>query len=187
MGAAAASLGCVSANIFEAGNTWSVFEAGMRSQKVIEITPTTNSGSSYTVGMYYTDAELGGIMPANIKIAKTTAATMAAANATNTVTAPTTTFAFGNGHVFLASFTGFSKFFLINQNVVLPVTLVSFSGTLNNQQHSDLQWRTTNQFNLDYFEVQRSYDAVQFTAAGNVAAIQNSGGSTGLYISPIRL
>ena len=60
---AAANLGCVSSTIFEAGNTWQSFSAGQRSQKVIEITPTTNSGSSYTVGIYYTLAELDGKTP----------------------------------------------------------------------------------------------------------------------------
>jgi len=174
---ASANLGCVGANIFEAGTTWSAFEAGQRSQKVIEITPTTNTGASYTVSLYYTLAELGGIMPANIKIAKTNAATMAAANATNTATAPTTFTAFGTGYLFTASFTGFSKFFLINENVVLPVTLVSFSGHLNSQQHSELQWRATNQLNFNYYELQRSYDAVQFAPMGTVPAVQNNGGN----------
>jgi trimeric autotransporter adhesin len=172
---ATANLGCVSSNVFEAGNTWQSFNAGFRSQKVIEITPTTNSGASYTVGLYFTAAELTGQpTPANLKIAKTTAATMAGANATNTVIATTGLTAFGAGYLFTATFTGFSKFFLVNENVVLPVTLISFSGILNGQKHSDLQWRVTDQYNLKNFEVQRSYDGVQFTTAGDVDALQNS-------------
>ena len=171
---ASASLGCVSSNIFEAGTTWQSFAVGQRSQKVFEITPTTNSGTSYTVGIYYTLAELAGKTPSTLKIAKTNAATMAAANGSNTISAATTVTAFGTGYLFTANFTGFSKFFLIDPAVVLPVQLISFSGLLNSQEHSQLQWRTTNQLNFDHFEVQRSYDGVQFTPAGTVRAIQNN-------------
>ncbi len=171
---ASANLGCVTANVFAAGNTWQVFESGFRSQKVIDITPTTNSGAAYTVTLYFTLTELDGQTPGVLKIAKTTAATMAAANAGNTVSASTTVTAYGTGFLFTATFTGFSKFFLINAGVALPVTLISFSGTLNGQKHSELQWRVTDQYSLKNFEVQRSYDGVQFTTAGSVDALQNS-------------
>ncbi|MGF2413150.1 MAG: hypothetical protein ACQUYJ_12540, partial [Ferruginibacter sp.] len=171
---ASANLGCVSSNVFEAGNTWQSFNAGFRSQKVVEIIPTTNSGASYTVGLYFTAAELAGQTPANLKIAKTNAATMSAADGSNTTVAPTVATAFGTGYLFTATFTGFSKFFLTNENVVLPVTLISFSGILNAQKYSQLQWRVTDQYSLKNFEVQRSYDGVQFTTAGSVDALQNS-------------
>ncbi len=170
---AAANLGCVSSTILEAGNTWQTFLGGERSQKVFDITPTTNAGSTYTIGVYYTAAELAGKPPANLKLGKTTAATMAGANAGNTIIVTPTFTAFGTGYLFTASFTGFSKFFLVDAGVVLPVDLVSFSGYLNNQNHSALQWQTTNQYNLGHFEIQRSYDGVQFVTAGTVNAIQN--------------
>lgn len=172
--AASANLGCVSSNIFEAGTTWSSFNSGQRSQKVFEIIPTTNSGASYTVGLYFTAAELAGKIPSGLKIAKTNAASIAAANGTNTTTAVTSFAAFGAGYLFTASFTGFSKFFLVDNNVVLPVELISFNGALNNQQYSQLHWRTVNQVNLSNFEVQRSYDGIHFTKVGTVNALQNS-------------
>ncbi len=171
---ASANLGCVSSNIFEAGTTWSSFNSGQRSQKVFEIIPTTNSGATYTVGLYFTAAELAGKIPAGLKIAKTNAATIAAANGTNTTTAVTSFTAFGTGYLFTASFTGFSKFFLVDNNVVLPVELISFSGSLNNQQKSQLQWRTSNQVNLGNFEIQRSYDGIHFNKVATVNALQNT-------------
>jgi trimeric autotransporter adhesin len=180
------SLACVSSNVFEAGITWQPFTGGERSQKVIEVIPTTNTGSSYTISLYYTAAELAGKTPSTLRIAKTTAATLAAANATNTVIA-TTGFAAYNGtdYVFTASFTGFSKFFLVDNTVTLPVDLLSFSGYLNNQDHSLLQWQTTNQFNLDRFEVERSYDGIQFSTAGIVNATPNTATvQTYLYTDP---
>jgi hypothetical protein len=44
--AASSSLGCVNANIFEAGNTWQSFLGGLRSQKVFDIAPATNPGAT---------------------------------------------------------------------------------------------------------------------------------------------
>jgi trimeric autotransporter adhesin len=170
---AAANLGCVSTNILEAGTTWQPLISGQRSQKVFDISPATNPASAYNIGLYFTAAELAGKPPASLRIAKTTAATMAGANSSNTVIATTSFSAFGTGYLFTAPFVGFSKFFLVDANVVLPVDLISFSGQLNPQQHSALQWQTTNQYNLSNFEVQRSYDGIQFVTAGSVNAIQN--------------
>jgi trimeric autotransporter adhesin len=170
---ASANLGCVNASIFEAGTTWQSFIGGQRSQKVFDIAPTTNPGASYDMGLYFTTAELGGHTPATLRIAKTTAATMAGANSGNTVIVTTTATAFADGFVFNGSFSGFSKFFLVTAGVVLPVDLLSFSGHLNQQQHAALQWQTTNQFNLDNFTIERSYDGVQFGVAGTVRAVQN--------------
>ena len=170
------NLGCVNSSIFRAGKIWSAFSSGQASQKVIQIMPSNNiSTASYTVGLYYTLAELGGKLPARLKIAKTSAITMATANSTNTVTSATTVTAFGAGYLFTANFTGLSKYFLIDSNVVLPVKLGSFSGILNNLEHGQLQWSITNQFNLRNFEVQRSDDGLHFTTVGVVEAIQTSG------------
>ncbi|MGB3005113.1 MAG: T9SS type A sorting domain-containing protein, partial [Chitinophagaceae bacterium] len=175
---ATGSLGCVTSTIFEAGTTWQPLAGGLRSQKVYDIAPTTNPGSTYTVKLYFTTAELtgsGAIAPfSTLKIAKTTAATMAGVTVGNTVVVSTTSAVYnGTNYVFTATFTGFSKFFLINPAVALPVDLLSFSGYLNNQGNSALQWQTTNQYNLSNFEVQRSYDGAQFGTVGTVNAVQN--------------
>lgn len=171
---ATGNLQCVTATIFEAGSVWQSFGGGQRSQKVFDISPTTNPGSSYTLGLYITAAELAGKPPASVKIAKTTAATMAGANSANTIIAASTSFtAYGSDYLFTAPFTGFSKFFLIDNNVVLPVDLIAFSGYLNNNSFAVLNWKTTNPYNLKHFEVERSYDGIQFSNAGIVNALQN--------------
>ncbi len=173
---ASANLGCVTSNVFEAGNTWQAFQSGFRSQKVIDITPTTNSGATYTVSLYFTLAELDGQNPALLKIAKTTAATMAGANATNTISAPLIApTPFGTGYLYTATFSGFSKFFLINAGVALPVTLVSFSGSLNTQNNAQLQWKVSNEISLRNYEIERSYDGVQFTNVGTVNVSSGGG------------
>ncbi len=168
---ATADLGCVSSNIFEAGNTWQAFSGGFRSQKVIEVTPTTNPGATYTIGLYFTAAELSTYSgtPGALMIAKTTAATMAAANSGNTVKMATTPTAYGTGYIFTATFTGFSKFFLVDNNVSLPVTLLDFSGRLENKFVS-LKWSTSTELNSKYFDVEKSPDGTDFHSIGQVDA-----------------
>ena len=170
---ASASLGCVSSNIFEAGTTWQSFLGGQRSQKVFDITPTTNPGSSHTIGLYLTSAELGGKPPAGLRIAKTTAATMAAANAGNTVVVTTSFASYGTGDVFTASFSGFGKFFLIDAGVALPVTLLSFDGRLNNNSIL-LNWSTSSELNSKYFDLEKSSDGTNFYSIGTVNAAGTS-------------
>ena len=166
---ASASLGCTSSNIFAAGNTWQPFFGGMRSQKVFEILPATNPGASSTITLYYTAAELAGKTPGNLRIAQTTAATIAAANAGNTIIGNTTFVTYGSDYLFTAPFTGFSKFFLLDLNVVLPVTIVSFNGRLNNNK-IDLTWITVSEQDSKYFEIQKSADGANFHSMGNLNA-----------------
>ncbi len=170
---ASANLGCVTSNIFEAGDVWQPFFGGARSQKVFDITPSTNSGASYTVGLYFSAAELAGKNPSNLKIAKTIAPTVAEANAANTIIGTTTFSSYGTGYLFTASFTGFSKFFLLDLNVVLPVTLLSFDGSLNNNSVL-LNFKTSSEHNLKSFEIQKSTDGSNFYSIGTLKATGNS-------------
>ena len=173
-----ANLGCTSSKIFEAGNTWQPKFGGLRSQKVFDITPAANSGASYTVGLYFTLAELAGKNPVNLNIAKTTAATISGANAGNTIIGTTTFTAYGTGYLFTSSFTGFSKFFLVDLNAVLPVTILSFNGNLDNNNIL-LHWKTSSEHGSKYFGIQKSADGTKFypiatvNAAGNSSSIHN--------------
>lgn len=54
-------------------------------------------------------------------------------------------------------------------SVPLPVTLISFSGSLHNKTVS-LNWETENQVNFDRFEIERSSDGKNFNAIGTRAA-----------------
>ena len=57
--------------------------------------------------------------------------------------------------------------------VVLPVTILSFDGKLSGGQ-TILSWVTSQELNSNYFEVQRSTDAINYQYIGNVAASGNS-------------
>lgn len=62
------------------------------------------------------------------------------------------------------------------QNTTLPVDLLSFTGTYNNQA-TQLNWETAAEVNLRHFEVERSTDGVNFTAIATV----NAGGTRYQY------
>lgn len=111
-----ANLGCVNSKIFEAGTTWQSIYAGQRSQKVFDVALSANNTATYTIGLYYTAAELGGKSPGAIKIAGTTAATMAGASSSNTVISATSFTVFVPGYLFTATVTGSGKYFLIEDN-----------------------------------------------------------------------
>lgn len=52
----------------------------------------------------------------------------------------------------------------------LPLTLLSFDAKRQNDSKIVINWLTTNELNLDYFVVERSYDAKNFVEVANVSA-----------------
>lgn len=171
-----ASLGCVTTSLPNAGSSWTNYLGGQRSSKVFAVTPTTNGATtSYSISLYFANAELGGKTPATLRIAKTTAATIAAANSSNTILVTPTMTTLGTGTtVYTGNFTGFSLFFLVDANVTLPVNLVDFSGFVNNELNSVLQWETASEQNNKEFDVEISRDGNNFTWLGTVASKGNS-------------
>lgn len=61
----------------------------------------------------------------------------------------------------------------VGSNLVLPVNLVSFTGS-NHGTQNDLSWTTATEENSSYFEIQRSTDGISFSEIGKVAASGNS-------------
>lgn len=171
-----ASLGCVNASLEAGGNTWVSALGGERSAKVFTITPTTNtSTTSYTIALYFSNAELGGKNANTLRIAKTTAASAAAANSSNTVLVTPTITTLGTGTtVFTGNFTGFSRFFLVDAGATLPVTLTSFTGTAIKRKQSLLRWSTSFEQNNKEFTVEVSTDGVRFTPLATIASKGNS-------------
>lgn len=167
-----ASLGCVNAQLTDAGNTWQNFLGGQRSQKAIKITPTTNvNTSSYNVTLYYSLAEMGGKNPVSVNLCKTTAATIAGATSANSViiTPTVITNSDGSWYSFSGDFTGFSTFFLVTQSI-LPVSLIDFSATKNSDDNITLKWEVAQQINIKNYIVERSADGITFSTIKTVAA-----------------
>jgi len=59
------------------------------------------------------------------------------------------------------------------QQVILPVSLLSFSGTENNKK-VQLYWQTENEGNSSYFEIQRSADGTSFETIATESALGNA-------------
>ena len=74
-----------------------------------------------------------------------------------------------NGYVLQANISGFSSFYFATGNITLPVTLLSFTGSLQNNA-TLLNWETANEINTSHFIVERSIDNASFDGIGTVAA-----------------
>lgn len=67
----------------------------------------------------------------------------------------------------------------------LPVTLSAFS-VYKSGNNAILDWKTSNELNTDHFEIERSYDGINFTVIGNKQAAGNSSSDVIYqYIDPI--
>jgi hypothetical protein len=65
----------------------------------------------------------------------------------------------------------------ITRNIVLPLSLLSFTGTLQNGT-AQLQWQVSNEINTASFVIERSNGATAYTSVGNVAARNVSGNNS---------
>lgn len=79
-----------------------------------------------------------------------------------------------NGYVLQVNVPGFSSFYFAASNAtILPLQLLSFTGTLQNNTTTLLNWKTTNEINTSHFFVERSTDAQYFDQIGRVEANSN--------------
>jgi hypothetical protein len=175
--AVSAPLGCVNSTLDAAGTTWVSYSGGQRSAKVFAVTPTTNgSTTNYIAYLYFSNAELGGKAAGTLRIAKTTAASVAASNSSNTVIVTPSISTLGpNTTVYMGNFTGFSRFFLVDAAVTLPVELISFTGKLNDEKNTVLNWITASEQNNKQFDLEYSNNGADFSLLSSVPSQGNSG------------
>lgn len=79
-----------------------------------------------------------------------------------------------NGYVLQVDVTGFSTFYFAESNAVLPLDLLTFTGSLQNNTATLLKWKTNNEINTSHFIVERSIDGTNFNTIGSVTASGNS-------------
>lgn len=125
----------------------------------------TPSGMSYTPTLYFSDALLGAVpSTTDLRMAKNSGLTpninnwscacaSTTVNATNRTFAPTT------------PYTSFSIFTGTDINAPLPVELISFTAS---KQDKDilLHWQTASEKNSERFDIERSYNGVDFEYTG---------------------
>ncbi len=78
-----------------------------------------------------------------------------------------------------------TEYMLGSTGAVLPVTLLSFYGNLQNN-NALLQWQTTNEVNTQHFEIERSQNGINFEKIGNVNA-NNRAGNNGYNFTDANL
>jgi len=156
----------------------------------ITITPAVTSfATPVKVRLYISKAEfddldadpLSGITSGigQLKVLKNSDPCGSAMTAAATLLTPTNTVVSdlqqgANGYVLQVDVTGFSTFYFGTTNATLPLDLLTFSGNLINNKSVLLKWKTENEINTSYFEVQRSADGVNFSNIGNVNANGNT-------------
>ncbi len=114
-------LGCVNTTLTAEGNGFTPFSytSGVnRSVKEFSVTPAENgTATSYDATLYFTNTELATGIPGNMYIFKTDAATDAAIDVTNSALAHPVLMAGENYYGFTGTFTGFSRFFLVDSPI----------------------------------------------------------------------
>ncbi|MDB5223217.1 MAG: hypothetical protein JWN83_1884 [Chitinophagaceae bacterium] len=136
---------------------------------------TVSKGAGASVGLASVtlsyDTEDAIVLPANTKIAQRVAGIWVDLGGAGTGSP--------SGNVRSANnFTSFNEFALADNTAVLPVSLVSFKGTINNGIVK-LQWVTGNEMNIDHYEIEKSASGLNWNTAGttqaiNIAQLQNS-------------
>ncbi|MEO6612540.1 MAG: PQQ-dependent sugar dehydrogenase [Chitinophagaceae bacterium] len=150
----------------------------------ITITPQYQPTSAVKIRLYISKAEfdaldadpLGGVSGiTDLKILKNSDACGGAASAATTLITPLYAEAHGsNGYMLQGSITGFSSFYFSSVNFTLPLDLLTFTGALQTNKTVLLKWKTENERNTSYFDVERSTDGINFNTIGTVAANGNS-------------
>jgi trimeric autotransporter adhesin len=152
--------------------------------------PTLPAGSPLVkIRLYLSKAEfdaldadlLSGVSSINdLKILKNNDPCSPAVMAATTMFAPTNTLLAdlqhgANGYVLQADVPSFSSFYFASSNItVLPLGLLTFTGTLQTNNSVLLNWKTENERNTSHFIVERSIDGSNFNSIGRVAATGNS-------------
>jgi len=155
------------------------------------ITPQNQPGSNVKIRLYISKAEfdaldadpLSGISGiSDLKILKNSDPCSSAAVAATTMITPTYAEAHGtNGYMLQGDISGFSSFYFGSSNITLPLDLLTFSGSLQNNSTVLLKWKTENEINTSNFLVERSIDGNVFNAIGTISANGNNNGSVFNY------
>jgi hypothetical protein len=181
------NFGCTKVVVDRAGTGAVAFNdnitADFLASKTFNIIPENNDVSaSYTIKLYYTEAEIAGWEAATgqsrvgMKMAQVVGSPISAVTPANQASYtininPATQGAFGTtgGVTYQATFSGISGGFGVGKPVaVIPVSLLSFKGVHIKGQGNKLIWVVTNQINVLNYELQFSVDGSSFNTIATV-------------------
>lgn len=160
----------------------------------ITITPQNQPSTPVKVRLYMTKAEydaldadaLSGVTSiSSLKILKNNdACGNSPATATTAITPVYAESQSGKGYMLQANnVTSFSSFYFASSNFTLPLGLLTFTGSLQNNNAILLKWTTENEVNTSHFVVERSLDGLTFSGIGMVKA-NGAGNSPHNYSLP---
>jgi hypothetical protein len=182
-------LGIVDVHVFENNGTIRTMSNGTKLlDRNITIRPQFQPTTPISLRLYITEQELAALKMADptvtgrssLMVTKTTDSCLnAQLPITGVQVIPSFDGPFGQDHFIDLSLSSFSSFFIHSRSSVLPVSIVSFTGerqgSLNN-----LKWNTATEINSSGFEVERSFDGINFTRIGYVPAKTETGNSNSL-------
>ncbi|MCC6286988.1 MAG: T9SS type A sorting domain-containing protein [Chitinophagaceae bacterium] len=184
--------GCTNISIDRCGSKVEPFLNNIRSQflaqKTYFITPEKNNpNGAYELTLYYTSTEKNGyetgtgIQWQNIKMIKASASVPSISPQDppkNGIEAAQllSLSSYGSAYALTASFkTGFSAYGIgVINDIALKVNWLNVQVSVVNENNALLNWQTASEINNNYFEIEKSNDAVNFTAIGRVYSKGNS-------------
>lgn len=145
------------------------FNANSGIQRTFLISPANNNALNATFRFYYLDEEINGKDESTLGLWKSTDG-----NTWNFVGADKRDAI--NNYVEKNSITDFSYWTLSDAMNVLPLKLISFSATCEND-HSFLKWETAGEQDMNRFIIQKNSDGNQWNDIGNVPVQNISSGA----------
>ncbi len=151
----------------------------------ITITPQNQPASEVKIRLYISKAELDALVAqpgsgvssiSNLKILKNNDPISSTIQSSAVARTPISSFTGlfdSKGYVLEDTISHFSSFYFAGGLIVLPIDLLSFTGSLQTNNSALLNWKTAHEVNAAYFDVERSIDALNFTAIGRVTAVGN--------------
>jgi len=177
------NLGVVTSSFYKNGGPIRVKNGNHYLDRNMTITPQSQPASTVKIRLYISKAEFDALDADNLsgvsaitdlRILKNNDACSPGISSATTLINPTFAEAHGsNGYVLQGDINSFSTFYFSSSNVILPVNLLTFRGTLQNNS-TLLDWETANEVNTSQFIVERSVDGNNFTRIGAVAAVGNN-------------
>lgn len=178
--------GCTQIQIDRAGSTsaqfWNNNTASYLASKSFRVIPTNNTTTGhYQITLYYTDAEVTGWQTATglswgaaqmVKVSNgffIPDVTVATPHIADVSIIGTSQLAYGTDNTITGDFnnTGFSGFGVGVPASPLPVTIVYFNG-YQKDNYGILEWRTAAEYNNKGFEIEKSFDGINYFKIGFV-------------------
>jgi hypothetical protein len=180
------NLGTVTSSFYTNSGTLRVTNGKPYLDRNITITPQNQPSSTVKIRLYISKAEFDALdlnassgvsAITDVKILKNNDACGSAIASATTLITPTFAEAHGsNGYMLQGNITSFSSFYFSSSNIILPLNLLTFKGSLQNNA-TLLEWETSNEINTSQFIIERSIDGLNFSHIGSATAAGNNTGN----------